>query len=72
VHGKNCPAADGGMFWTCGVVSAGWLVIARRLMRTKPHSGFWQEIYDNTGKLVEIHEKYPLDRDTKKCRIPQW
>ena len=23
---------------------------------------FWQEIYDNLGKLVEIHEKYPLDK----------
>lgn len=23
---------------------------------------FWQEIYDDQGKLVEIHEKYPLDK----------
>lgn len=23
---------------------------------------FWQEIYDNQGKLVEVHEKYPLDK----------
>ncbi len=23
---------------------------------------FWQEIYDDTGKLVEIHEKFPVDR----------
>lgn len=23
---------------------------------------FWQEIYDNIGKLVEIHEKYPEDK----------
>ena len=23
---------------------------------------FWQEIYDNLGKLVEIHEKYPFDK----------
>lgn len=23
---------------------------------------FWQEIYDNLGKLVEIHEKYPVDK----------
>jgi len=22
---------------------------------------FWQEIYDDQGKLVEIHEKYPVD-----------
>lgn len=23
---------------------------------------FWQEIYDNQGKLVEVHEKYPVDK----------
>ena len=23
---------------------------------------FWQEIYDELGRLVEIHEKYPLDK----------
>ncbi len=23
---------------------------------------FWQEIYDEQGTLVEIHEKYPMDK----------
>ncbi|MGH7846431.1 MAG: hypothetical protein ACREQW_14840, partial [Candidatus Binatia bacterium] len=23
---------------------------------------FWQEIYDEDGKLVEVHEKYPVDK----------
>lgn len=23
---------------------------------------FWQEIYDDSQKLVEIHEKFPVDR----------
>ena len=23
---------------------------------------FWQEIYNDQGKLVEIHEKYPVDK----------
>ncbi len=27
---------------------------------------FYQEIYDNNGKLVEIHEKYPGDKGHKK------
>jgi hypothetical protein len=27
---------------------------------------FYQEIYDNNGKLVEIHEKYPDDKGHKK------
>lgn len=27
---------------------------------------FWQEIYDDTGVLREIHEKYPIDTGHKK------
>jgi len=23
---------------------------------------FWQEIFDETGRLREIHEKFPVDR----------
>lgn len=23
---------------------------------------FWQEIYDERGRLVEIHEKFPVDK----------
>jgi hypothetical protein len=23
---------------------------------------FWQEIHDESGRLVEIHEKFPVDR----------
>lgn len=30
---------------------------------------FWQEIYDDQGRLVEIHEKYPLDKATGKRRM---
>jgi hypothetical protein len=27
---------------------------------------FWQEVYDDTGKLVEIHEKFPVDKGHQK------
>ena len=27
---------------------------------------FWQEIYGDKGKLVETHEKFPLDKGHKK------
>jgi hypothetical protein len=27
---------------------------------------FWQEIYDDQDRLVEIHEKYPVDRGHQK------
>lgn len=27
---------------------------------------FWQEIYDDQGNLVEIHEKFPVDKGHQK------
>ena len=27
---------------------------------------FYQEIYDNIGQLVQIHEKYPIDKGHEK------
>lgn len=27
---------------------------------------FWQEIFDNAGKLVETHEKFPVDKGHRK------
>jgi hypothetical protein len=27
---------------------------------------FWQEIHNDQGKLVEIHEKFPVDKGHKK------
>jgi len=29
---------------------------------------FWQEIYDDQGRLVEIHEKYPMDKGHRKVQ----
>ncbi len=28
---------------------------------------FWQEIYDERGTLVEIHEKFPVDQGHRKA-----
>ena len=28
---------------------------------------FWQEIYDDKGKLAETHEKFPVDKGHKKA-----
>ncbi len=28
---------------------------------------FWQEIYDEQGRLVEVHEKYPVDKGHQKA-----
>lgn len=29
---------------------------------------FWQEIYDHRGMLVEIHEKFPVDKGHQKLQ----
>jgi len=29
---------------------------------------FWQEIFDSTGELVEVHEKYPVDMGHRKTK----
>jgi hypothetical protein len=31
---------------------------------------FWQEIYNERGELVEIHEKYPVDTGHRKVKEP--
>jgi hypothetical protein len=28
---------------------------------------FWQEIYDDQGKLAETHEKFPVDKGHRKA-----
>jgi hypothetical protein len=28
---------------------------------------FWQEIYDDQGRLVEIHEKFPVDKGHRQA-----
>jgi hypothetical protein len=28
---------------------------------------FWQEIYDERGRLVEVHEKFPVDKGHRKA-----
>jgi len=28
---------------------------------------FWQEIHDAQGRLVEVHEKYPVDKGHQKA-----
>ncbi len=30
--------------------------------------GFWQEIYNENGVLVERHDKYPVDRGHERVR----
>ena len=45
----------------------GWLArYLKEVDSNKTTLRFWQEVYDDTGKLVEIHEELPVDKDHGK------
>ncbi len=59
---------DGGRrYWLDVQGKMGWM--ARYLKDVDAHEvtvRFWQEIFDAQGKLVEVHEKYPVDKGHQK------
>ena len=45
----------------------GWLArYLKELDGTERTVRFWQEIYDETGRLVELHEKFPVPKGHQK------
>jgi hypothetical protein len=60
---------DGGRLYRLDVPGRfGW--VARYMKEVDANEvtmRFWQEIYDETGQLVEIHEKFPVDKGHKKA-----
>ena len=57
----------GRRYWLDVVGRFGWR--ARYLKEVDAQEStlrFWQEIYDEQGKLVEVHEKYPVDKGHRK------
>ena len=45
----------------------GWLACYLKEVDTNEQTlKFWQEIYDGEGKLMEIHEKFPVDKGHQK------
>lgn len=68
-HWQNLP--DGGRrYWLDVPGRRGWR--ARYVKEVDAAEGtlrFWQEIYDGQGRLIEVHEKYPVDRGHRKDRF---
>lgn len=65
----NWAALPGGgrRYWLDVVGRMGWR--ARYLKEVDDRETtlrFWQEIYDDQDKLVEIHQKYPVDTGHQK------
>jgi hypothetical protein len=45
----------------------GWLArYLKEVDASETTTRFWQEIYDDQGKLVVAHEKYPVDKGHQK------
>ena len=60
-------ATGGRSYWLDVLGHHGWR--ARYLKEVDANENtvrFWQEIYNDSGQLVEIHEKYPLDKRHQK------
>jgi dissimilatory sulfite reductase (desulfoviridin) alpha/beta subunit len=60
--------ADGGRRYRLDIAGrVGWRArYLKEVDREENTVRFWQEIYDGQGKLVEIHEKYPVDKGHQK------
>jgi len=59
------------MYWFEIVGRMGWKAKYLKIVDQEEITlSFWQEIYDDTGLLVEIHEKYPIDKGHKKIEKP--
>ena len=59
--------AGGRRYWLDVQGRSGWL--ARYLKEVDANEitlRFWQEIYDDQRRLVEVHEKFPVDKGHQK------
>lgn len=56
-------------YWYDMLGKHGWNVRYVKIVDSKERTlSFFQEIYDPKGELVEIHEKYPVDKGHRKIR----
>ena len=66
-HWEELPGG-GRLYWIAVEGRQGWH--ARYVKEVDPNETtvrFWQEIYDERGVLVEIHEKFPVDHGHRKA-----
>ena len=59
----------GRMYWFDIEGKSGWKArYVKMVDQNETTLRFYQEIYNEKGKLVEIHEKYPIDKGHKKLK----
>lgn len=57
----------GRLYWLDIASRTGWLArYCKRVDASENTVRFWQEIYDESGRLVEIHEKFPVDKGHRR------
>src|SRR3989304_5263456 len=53
----------GRRYWLDVTGRQGWKArYVKEVDETETTVRFWQEIYDDQGKMIELHEKYPVDK----------
>lgn len=58
----------GRRYWLDVAGRQGWRARYLKEVDASEHTQhFWQEIYDDKDRLVETHEKYPVDRGHRKA-----
>ncbi|MBY0434888.1 MAG: hypothetical protein K2U26_12335 [Cyclobacteriaceae bacterium] len=62
---RNC--SGGRKYWFDVLGRGGGMArYVKEVDREETTLAFWQEIYDSRGVMIEIHEKYPIDKGHKK------
>lgn len=58
---------DGRLYWYEVTGRMGWTArYIKEVDKNEKTLRFLQKIYDENGNLIEIHEKYPIDKGHKK------
>jgi len=67
-YGQWTDLADGGrQYWLDIPGHRGWRArYLKRVDAAETTLRFWQEIYDESGKLMEIHQKFPVDEGHRR------
>jgi len=60
---------NGRKYWIDVAGRHGWLArYLKEVNEIEETIRFYQEIYDDRGNLIEIHEKFPVDKGHRKAK----
>ena len=63
-------AGDNRQYWLDVKGRYGWLARYVKVVNSSENTlRFYQEIYNEKGQLVEIHEKFPVDKGHQKVSL---